>query len=251
MLDRKLNSRCNLLTSERSPDETARNSRKRIWRVLVAVCLLACVLFHPLLLTALARCLVVDEASAGATYAVVLGGDSRFDVASQMLKDTTPQGVLVFEGRRTALVACGVLPPAHEIARRELETRGVLKDQVTVLNRKTYDMWGSAECLGNWLQQNNADVVLLTDRLGSRRVRYIVDQVLSDQLADRVFVHALVDRRYDETDWWKTRRGFKSLFYSSLSLIYASLVGRPRHEDTYQFDPDVFEDRLRGMLSSG
>jgi len=73
--------------------------------------------------------------------------------------------------------------------------------------------------------------------------RIVLDTVLQPDHAARVEILALPDRRYDETNWWYSRRGVKGLFYGYLTLAYAWFQGEdvpPRK----LWDPDDYERML-------
>ncbi|MEX0712258.1 MAG: hypothetical protein WD278_07905 [Pirellulales bacterium] len=67
--------------------------------------------------------------------------------------------------------------------------------------------------------------------------------MLPEPLYRRVVVRGLADRRYDETNWWKSRTGFKSLFNSTLNLIYARWIGEDQPPPV-PWNPDEFEKSL-------
>ena len=60
----------------------------------------------------------------------------------------------------------------------------------------------------------------------------------------RIGVHALVDRRYDETNWWKSRCGVKSLMLGVIELAFAVCRGE-NYPNSGHWDPDRYERALR------
>jgi hypothetical protein len=60
-------------------------------------------------------------------------------------------------------------------------------------------------------------------------------------------VEGLIDRRFNESNWWQLRSGWKSLFHCYLILGYALCAGRPP-EPVDDWNPDVYEVRLRSRI---
>jgi hypothetical protein len=74
--------------------------------------------------------------------------------------------------------------------------------------------------------------------------RFLLDSVLEPEDARRIHVVAMPDHRFDESNWWKSRLGFKDFFGSFAILAYAWCHG----EDSLQppsWDPDQYEATLR------
>lgn len=95
-----------------------------------------------------------------------------------------------------------------------------------------------------------AEVLLLCDRFRSRRWRHVLDTVLGPTRAGRVGILALRDWQFDETDWWKSRVGVKSLFNGYVRLAYARRCGdtAPKREC---WDPDQYERMLQAVAGEG
>lgn len=50
---------------------------------------------------------------------------------------------------------------------------------------------------------------------------------------------ALPDRRYDETNWWRSRDGIKAFINSSLLLVRRCCFAEAKVTDHGPWDPDV------------
>jgi len=201
------------------------------------------------LLTAFAGLLVHDDPMPDKGFVVILGGDRRYDVAAEWIKDDTVQGVIVFRQRPTALSACGIIPPAHEIADRELQARSVNSTQISVIKSEGRLLWDAADRLGHWLGEHDDDLIVLTSQFGSERVRYIVDQTIPAELAARIHIVPLVDRRFNQQNWWKKRIGFRMCFSLCVRSVYARIARRPDPGDLFEWDPDAFERELSQLVA--
>ena len=88
----------------------------------------------------------------------------------------------------------------------------------------SHDPRQEARSVQTWLgKTSNATTVLLCDRFESRRWRQILDNALEPEYAESVSVHALPDRRYDETNWWRVEDGLKAIVGEYLKLAYYAL----------------------------
>ena len=197
-------------------------------------------------LRGIAAGLVVDESPAGGDYAIIAGGDRRFAVTADMIRRNQVRRVLLVTDQPSRLVRYGILPPWHEVARRELLENGVLEEAIELADWKAKDDWHFASRLNAWLNEHpRARLVVVADRFGSRRLRFILDSTLDAGDAGRVRILALPDRRYREDNWWRTRGGLRSVLDAYLSLGYAWLTGASgsSHED--HWDPDQYEAEVR------
>jgi hypothetical protein len=229
-----------------------KNRRITIRRSLGLICVVALILaaiFHAQLLTRLAGLLIHDQTVPASGFVVILDGDRRFDIAAELVSRSGFEGVLVFRERLRPLARCGIVPPGHEVAERELRSRGLAPGQISVIKSEGRFLWDAADRLGTWLDQRDDDLVVLTDQFGSHRVRYVVDQTLPAELAARVHVSAMVDRRFNKHDWWKHRIGCRAFFSSCVRMAYARIIGRPHPDDIVDWDPDAFERELRKAVA--
>jgi hypothetical protein len=115
------------------------------------------------------------------------------------------------------------------MVRRELARRGVHDAAITTIAGSARDCWEEAGLLGTWLGQHpGEEMTLVCGRFNSGQVRRILDSVLGRQEAARVRIRALADPDYDETNWWRSRRGVKGFMFGWLGLAYAWGEGKDR-----------------------
>jgi hypothetical protein len=205
--------------------------------------------FHPLVLRGCARLLVVDQPlPPSATHVLLRGGDRQFDRAAELLASGRCRGVLIQAGLPDRLAYLGILPTWTELCRRELGQRGVPDERLTVQETAGQRSWDGARALGDWLTQHpDARLIVLVDRFASGELAYILRQTLRPEHAARVALCALPDRRYDETNWWRSRTGLKAFLGSVLSGVTVRLCGEQRRPP-YDPDPDVYEKRVLRSL---
>lgn len=219
------------MASHQTPDPTgstrasapaARPRRRWRWLIVGGV-LLALFLGRAPLLRGLAGLLIADEPDQGATALALLGGDRVHDAVAARVRDGGDVEVLLIAAVPRRLEAFGLIPPHTEIDRRALEGRGVPAAAIRVLPGQARDAWDGARVPRDWLRDHpEARVTVLCDRFGSRRLRIILDRVLGPDAA-RARVAALADRRYDETNWWRSEAGFTCYATEYVKLAYYGL----------------------------
>ncbi|NQT16438.1 MAG: hypothetical protein HQ582_27010 [Planctomycetes bacterium] len=232
---------------------------KRIRGIVLVVALLACVwTCHPAVLRAVARVLVVDGGQGGAEYVWIRtdegpwpDGDRSYDRAAGLYREDTSRRILLMEPLASRVVRIGVLSRFEPVARRQLAARGVPEAAVTLLDGEPETPWDEARLLGTWMNDHpHGEVLLLCDRLESRRRRLVLDTVLGPTRAGRVGILALRDRRFDETNWWKSRCGAKCVFNGYVRLAYARRYGDTALKREC-WDPDEYERMLQAAAGEG
>src|SRR5262249_32153878 len=149
------------------------------------------------------------------------------------------------ERRPKRLERMGFVPTFESVSQRELALRGVRPESITVIPGKTRTDWERARCLRDWLAiQPTRRVLVLCDRFGARRLRYVLDKTLGPDCAGRVRLIGLSERSYDENDWWQHRSGAVHVFDAYLNLAYAWLCGEET-EEWHEWDPEEFKQALR------
>jgi len=203
------------------------------WRVVVAavVVAVAC-LFHAPLFRGLASPLIVDQTTDDFDVICLLGdvkgpdGDRCYDVAGDLFPKNPADKILIVAPPPDRVVEAGALPSFETISRRELAARGVPRESITILRSRRLDDWASAEALDGWLRDHpESSVLLLCGQFHSARVRAVLDDALDPARAARVRVRSLPDRRFDQTNWWRSRCGVRELGKSWLVRIQGWLGG--------------------------
>ena len=153
-----------------------------------------------------------------------LNGDGLacYDWAAMLFQKDSSRQVLLSVPPPNRLVQAGVLPSFKETSLRELSDRGVPASAVITIEGNEHDPWQEGRFLEAWLDERpKARVLLLCNRFAGRFWRRVLDSVLQSEHRDNVAVWALPDPLCDETNWWRTRSGFKNVFNSYVSLLYA------------------------------
>lgn len=227
-----------------------RLSRRHASFALVAVALLMALFLHAPLLQGAASFLVSgDEASSG-EFIVVLGGDSAYDEAARLIDHAGWNRILIVQTQTNRLMDLGILPPADEVALKELQSRGVPRDRIKVIAGKASNDWEIVRQLISHLEtEKAAESLILCDRFSSRRLRRIIKGVTVREQAKRISLTPLRDRRYDETNWWKSRTGVKQFCTHLGTNLLLTIVGEC-HCQNSSWDPDEFEQDLANRFAS-
>jgi hypothetical protein len=208
-------------------------------RLVVAGLLLAGVLLlHAPLLRGLVAPLIVNQpteqfdAICFSAWGETPDGDRCYDVVKELCAKN-PDSV-VFPNRRVLIVApspsrleeIGVTPSFESLSRRELSARGISDESLTILHGKHGGDSATARAIAGWLGQHpDATVTLLCDQFRSAYVRRALDAVLDPAMAARVHIHPLASRRCDQTNWWKSRAGFRAFGTGWLVYLHGLWYG--------------------------
>lgn len=235
-------------------EETARAARRPWTRprwgrrgcVVVLLLLVVCLaLWRQPILQGLAWILVVDQQPQQIDYVLIGGGDGCFDEAARLYRQRPSRRVLLMEPPPGRLVRLGILPTVESASRRALEARDVPPEVVEVIVWKAGDPTTRTQRLQAWMKDHpHVRTVYLCERFASRHVRCLLDWRLAPEAAAHIAVRGLPDRRFDETNWWRSRRGVKEWVLRSMALAHAWCRGEEdeRGED---WDPDQYERSLR------
>jgi len=196
---------------------------------LAAVCLL--------LLPAAVGWLVADQPADHFSHVAVLqwgrapDGDRCLDAVADLHRKRTssPPDVLLVGSRPDRLVELGLMPTFESICRRELSARGVPLEATAAISTEGRDDWATARTLRAWLAERpDASLMVLCDAFHSGSFRCVLDSVLDAETARRIHVRALPDRRFDPSNWWMNREGFKAVGIGWLMRLYRSWIGEGR-----------------------
>jgi hypothetical protein len=210
-------------------------SRRRVLAFATAIVFCAAIwIFHPRLLRGLADIAITDRACPNAEGIVLYSdkaGASRqrlYDAASESLRANPRRTILIVEPKPHVMEEYGILPMFSAESRRALASRGVAESSLQTLDGAASDVWQAMRLLGNWLQDHpGADAEFYVDRFQSGNMACIAGQVLEPSLAGRVHFHAIPERQFDETNWWKSRDGVKAFMFMYLALAYTRFHGEP------------------------
>lgn len=238
-----------LQTAQTQPQSSGRPRR---WTKCVVSLLVLCaigVAFHSLLLQGLARLLVVDSGVSQADAIAlpgVIDGESGFDFAARAYNKGKVEAVLLLDGRHERLVELGILPDFPSLADAKLSDRGVTPDACTTLRYDSDSKWEMMRRLGIWLDDHlEKDVLMVVPRFSSRQLGVIADSVLTAEQRQRVHLQPLLQRRFDETNWWRTRQGVLGFCNAAVSLVHTWFCGEPA-EPLEEWNPDEYAASLNG-----
>ena len=176
---------------------------------------------HRPILRACAWLLIVDQRGGDVDCLVMAGGDGRFDVAAEWVRGDPKRRILLVQGRPDRLVELRILPSGEAVARRELAARSVPEERIELIPDSNRPGENRHRLLADWLAERpEIRVAVLCDRFASRDLRLICDAVAPAEVARRIDVWALTDRRYDERNWWHSRTGIRELILKSIALAY-------------------------------
>ncbi len=210
--------------------------KRKIIAAVAVVGFAGAVLFHAPLLRGLADPLIVDQTTDDYDSICILpslqtpDGDRCYDVAASLFRKNPSAQVLIVVHPPNRIVEAGALASFETISRRELGVRGVPGDSILILRSRWIDDWAAAEALAGRLRERpESSVLLLCAEFHSARVRAVLNDVLDPAAAKRVRVMPLPDRRFDQTNWWKSRRGVRALGMNWLVRLQGWLGGQAAH----------------------
>jgi hypothetical protein len=188
-------------------------------------------------------CLVVDEPAQPGDVILLLDADGGYEEAAQTYRAGLTRRVLMLETVPGRLQRMGIVETEAERKRKALVREEVPEDGVTVVACPGRGDWNRARGLRAWLTQNpDAGVVVLCDRMNSRRLRRIFRTILGVDIAVRVRWRAVPHRWYDESNWWNNKAGVTGCVNAYLGLAHVCLYGENQGER--EWDPDQYEQTL-------
>jgi hypothetical protein len=227
--------------------------RRLIVMAMVVVVVAGC--SHTILLRLASLPLVAKEPSGQFDYVGLLpwgngvDGQESYPVAAELLRQKSVRGILLFNAPHDRLVEIGVLPSREAVICQELKLLKVGKDAITAFPcQAAQDDWATARAVKTWLAKNpTANIILMCNRFRSAHLRDALDKTLDVADAERVGVQGVADRDIDETNWWKSRDGFKAFGVGWLRRMHGWCVGGrqevPKLEDADGYERTFLETR--------
>lgn len=224
-------------------------SKRNLWAIAAAILLAAAALFHHALLRGLTRPLVACQPSGDFDYVGMISrtegpdGDRCFDAAARLLAEDPRRRLLVVGAGPVRLIEMGVLPPFEKVVRRELARRGVTVVAISVVPGDGDRYAAAAVALAAWLDAHrDARVLLLCSQFRSAHTRRALNAAISASQADRARICPLSDRRFDESNWWKCRPGWREVGIAWLIRLQGLLgdgqAAQPLRKTTNQYEED-------------
>jgi uncharacterized SAM-binding protein YcdF (DUF218 family) len=222
--------------SAQSDDGAASPSRRaripaRKW--LVAVLVLGLVwIGHAAILQSFAGLLVAESPSPNADCLVLRtfdgqnpDGDRAYRVAAELLGTGKVKRVVLLESEVPRSVAIGAAPPFTQLAKQELQLERVSLDAIDVITTHAGDQRQEVSEFGKWMAAHpKTRVLMAVGRTTSRSLRWEIDRNMDAAESARVGLLALPDREFDETNWWRSYRGVKSVVVDAVMTMYVVLV---------------------------
>lgn len=208
------------------------------------VCLLT-LLTHSWWLSWFGDFLVADEPTSPSDVVLVLGGDHRLQKAAELIADRSVSEVWLIELEPSYAVQTGILPADHEAEIEQLVTLSVPQSQIHLLDGRAREYDGAAIVVAEQLSDYpETKLLLLYDRINGRNIQLVFSEILEDSQFSRLSFLGLPDDEYDETNWWRSRSGWKETFTAISDLAFSMIVGVRKSQELGQWDPDTYEREL-------
>lgn len=224
--------------------------RRWFWLVLVAA--IAVWSSHRTILTCIGGLVVVDERPVHLDLIWIRESGSRiYDVVASMFLESPRRRLVMIPHRPSRLIRAGICEPLESVSRRELAIRGVPTTRFEILGTPVRNWNEELRQLADWLEGlPDAGLVVPCSRFGSACLRQAINRVMPPGVVMRVKVVAVADPRYDETNWWQSRVGVRSMLYALLSRAY-SWCGVSVNDECEEWDPDTYERSLSALAAQG
>lgn len=206
---------------------------------------------HAAVLPYLAEPLIVDQSDDDYQFVCVMSfhdipaNDWIYERAARLYHAKPSCRILVVQPLENRLVELGIVPTFGAVSRRELTLRGVPDGSISIVQS---DNCGEAACVAAirpWLSQHpDGNAILLCSRFYSARIRSFADTAFDPDQAVRVRVCGVPRQRGDETNWWKSRDGYKVLgdgWLRQLCHLYGGSNDIPVRESASDYQRRVLE----------
>ena len=224
------------MTKENPEEVKVAGFRARLVRVCVPLGVVGLVLVtSPWWLVGVASVLVIDQVSEkpiqGPVWLVLPSAFPKlpeaYDQVAELAGRLQAEKFILIPRVPSRVELLGVIPLGVDLAREELQKRGISSERIETLRHESTDFWDDGKIISGLVGDQHVAVVVCVGRFESRAARYVLWRLLRREVFDKVGVAAIRDPRYDETDWWRSRRGWKSLFLGYASLLHAIFLGDP------------------------
>ncbi|MCA9111285.1 MAG: hypothetical protein KDA52_15135 [Planctomycetaceae bacterium] len=230
--------------SQTSHVPSSSRRKRRFGRILLGLFVVG-VVTHPWWLRGIGEFLVAEQPKSDAEVVLVLGGDHRLQEAAELIRDQTVSEVWLVELDPTYAVLAGILPADHIVASNQLVSMDVQPSQIRILNGRAREYDDAAYVLAKELPEfPETNVLILYERQDGRNVQSVFSELLNESQFRHLSFLGLPDDEYNETNWWRSRTGWKETFTAISDLAYTLVVGVERHEDRESWDPDAYERKL-------
>ncbi len=194
---------------------SAKSVRRAI--LIIAIIAVAVWLLHGPFLQYVAALLIVDQPDGDYQSVCIVSrlgwpmDDEIYDTAAELHRANPSCKMLLVGPPANRMNEIGIVPTFEKISRRELAVRGVPESSISVIHGKKYGFGAAIQAIQPQLNRHPRDsAVFLCGRFESAQMRFLLDRILEPDQADRVKVHCIPSKVCDETNWWKSRGGYKS-----------------------------------------
>lgn len=217
---------------------------RRRWAVWVAaLLLLLAAVFHAPLARGLAEMLIahqpVDEPAAIVWLPHALMNPEQYDFTVECYQQHRDIRIFIMQEYPSRTVRLGICKPPEEFVIEQLVAKGVSRKNIEVVPGEVINSREAFQTLERHLGQLPERLVVPVSRFDSARLRQIADDALSPAASERVAILALPGLEFDETNWWKSRRGFKQIGHAWFYRLHYYVYGNtePRWNE---WDPDQY-----------
>jgi hypothetical protein len=231
----------------KDPTESPSRSRHRRWALLAGGLLVTGVV-HPLILRWLAEAVIADDRPQAADHLLVVDGERCFDRAAELYHGQVAFHLHMIARPAKRLEQLGVVPSWENQCFEQLTRRGVPRRAISAIpgTADENNPWQAARCLRVWMEDHpGTRILLLCDRFEGGGLRFVISLVLEARELERVVFRGLPDERYDETNWWRSRMGWRAMASAVFDLTYFRLHGEDAERPYLSFDPDAYERSLQ------
>lgn len=189
----------------------------------------------PFIAESIASLLVAKDTGAftGQPVWVVLTANHRrvpetYDRVADLVRQFRAERVLIFARPVSRVEELGIVPSPEKLAVDELERRGIDRELLRVHSAAVFDPWDEIRQLAVMMDHKAVRMIYCVGRFDSRAISGVVRRLVEPEKCALIWIRGLPDPRFDETNWWKSRAGWKALFAGYMGLAQAWLFGEPR-----------------------
>ncbi len=199
-------------------------------------------LIHATILRSAANLLILDERGEVEWLCVCdPDADRCFEQAAQWYHDGPSRRILLISPPPNRLAQIGIRPSLEVLGVEALVARGVPRPAIHAIRSDWQEDWAIARVLDRWLAEHH-DVTcgLLCQQFRSAHMRRVLERVLGGEKVQRVRVRSLVDRRFNESNWWTSRCGNREFGFGCLLRFHSIFLGgsanRPSQENAAEYE---------------
>lgn len=204
--------------------------------VLIVVAVAAVGLAGPLVLRLFAEILIcedqIDLPARGRVWIVLTANHRRvpetYTFVAALASRVNATKVLIFFRPATRVEELGIVPRSAELARDQLQKEIPRGQPVEIVPIDCLDFWDEVRALKRLKADPDTSLVVCVPRFGTSAARVILTRLSLRDQHRKVFLCGVPDPRYDESTWWRTRSGWKALFWAYSDLFSVWLFGEPQ-----------------------